>query len=212
MIKKILVIALMALPLAVNAQSVWDRPMQSNNNNASVQTLNPDQKYIDEVVALNAEGKVEFCETITVKGKNRKEIMNAVKFYGADLVSKASDLYPNRSAIQVIDAEKGIISVHIADEIVFSTKMLGRDFTRINYTMLFVCNDNQLQVRLTQITYDYEEQRKAQHLTAEKTITDDIAVNKNKNKLNRFYKKFRKATLDYRTKLFTTLTETFQIN
>lgn len=216
MIKKILFVALMAMPLAVSAQSVWDRQTQSNNNNSNsnvtVQIPNPDQKYIDEVVALDADGKVSFSTTIAVKGKTRKQIMDAVMLYGKDLVSRASEKYPNRSAAQVIDEENGIISMRISDEVIFSSKFLGTDFTRMNYVLLFTCNNNELKVKMTHITYDYEEQRKAQHLTAEENIIDEIAINKAKNKLRHFYNKFRRATLDYRTKTFSTLTETFQIN
>lgn len=211
MTKKIIAVALLALPLTISAQSVWDRQTQTNNTTTTVQEPNPDQKYIDEKVTLDADGKVSFCTTISVKNKTRKEIMDAVMMYGKELVNKASEKYPNRSTIQVIDQENGIISMRISDEVIFSSKFLGTDFTRMNYVLLYTCNDNELKVKMTYITYDYEEQRKAQHLLAESNITDEVAVNHKKNKLNRFYNKFRRATLDYRTKLFKTLAETFEI-
>lgn len=209
--KKILAIALMALPLTVSAQSVWERQAQANNNNVTAQVPNPDQKYIDQSIKPDSDGKVSFSTTINVKGKSRKEIMDAVMMYGKELVEKASEKYPNFSSIQVINEEEGIISARISDEVVFSSKLLGRDFSRINYFLLFTCKDNELDIKMTRITYDYEEQRKAQHLTAENTIIDDVAINYKKNKLYRFYNKFRRATIDYRDQILKTLTETFQI-
>lgn len=209
--KIILAAAVMTMPLSVCAQSVWERQSHASNGDVQVTRTDPNKKYIDQKITLNQEGKVVFSQCITVNGKSQKDIMEAVMIYGNDLVEKATEKYPGRSIAQVIDKEKGLISVRISDEIVFSSKILGKDFSRINYNLIFTCNNNEILVEMQNITYDYEEQRKHEHLIAEEIIIDDIAVNRNKNKLERYYGKFRRATIEYRDNIFREINETFEI-
>ena len=88
------------------------------------------------------------------------------------------------------------------EEIVFSNKILERDYAEIEYKLYINVSDGLVKATLTNIAYVYTFTSEREHVTAEEYITDENAFNKKGNfiKQNR---KFRVKTVDLANELFT---------
>ena len=82
------------------------------------------------------------------------------------------------------------------ERLVFKSGAFVLDQTKFNFVIEVKCSDEKADVAISRITYDYEVGRKKDHLTAEKWITDEYAVNKKHTKLYPISAKFRRKTID----------------
>ena len=96
------------------------------------------------------------------------------------------------------DAINHRMSFTAEEYMVFKDRFFVLDRTRINYWMEIICNDGQATVKLTRITYWYEEERDGGlKFSAEEMITDEEAFNKKGTKLLKDQGKFRCKTIDF---------------
>ena len=86
--------------------------------------------------------------------------------------------------------------------LVFKSTALVLDRTRLYYHLIVNCSDGKADISMTRIYYLYEEERDPQTLKAEEWITDEVGLNKKKNKLSRVAGKFRRKTIDRKDYLF----------
>ena len=96
------------------------------------------------------------------------------------------------------DAINHRMSFTAEEYMVFKDRFFVLDRTRINYWMEIVCEEGQATVKLTRITYWYEEEREGGlKFSAEEMITDEEAFNKKGTKLLKDQGKFRCKTIDF---------------
>ena len=100
------------------------------------------------------------------------------------------------------DAINHRMSFTAEEYMVFKDRFFVLDRTRINYWMEIICNDGQATVKLTRITYWYddEDDKGGLRMKAEEWITDENAINK-KGKLKAFEGKFRRKTIELKESL-----------
>jgi hypothetical protein len=106
------------------------------------------------------------------------------------------------SSVKTSNENKSQIICQGNEEIVFSNKILERDYAEIEYKLYINVSDGLVKATLTNIAYVYTFTSEREHVTAEEYITDENAFNKKGNfiKQNR---KFRVKTVDLANELFT---------
>ena len=85
---------------------------------------------------------------------------------------------------------------------VFKSVSLSLDQTKFNFRILVNCNDGKAEIKMTNIFYDYDVERKPIRYRAEEWITDKYAVNKKRTKLYPISGKFRRKTIDRKDFIF----------
>lgn len=196
--KKIILAAMMLIPMASMAQdNTWEQPQVTNN----------DAKYLVGAVP-EVDGRVVFQTTISAPGKTAAQIFDLLH---ADLKKMTQE--PNQieqSRVSLADAATGELVGQFQEWLVFKNKPLVLDRTRFFYTLMINCKDGAADVKLTRIHYLYDEERDATTYKAEEWITDQYGLNRKQNKLARVSGKFRRKTIDRKDYIFARFTNLLQ--
>lgn len=197
--KNILITLLMlCATLAVSAQNDWEVPDEPTPT-APVIKDNPDQKYLEGAVPV-VNGKVVFEKTILAPGKSADEIYGILLNYTERMTRGGNQFEQSRIVMQ--DTDKHQFVGDFLEWLVFTNRALVLDRTRLRYYLIVSCADGQANVKMTRISYLYEEERDPQQYTAEEWITDEEALNKKHDKLYHANGKFRKKTIDRKDFIF----------
>lgn len=150
-------------------------------------------KYLKGAVP-EVDGKVVFSKSIPVKNPISDD-----QLYG--LMNKwAKERYPNkeedglRNRILLSKADSKSIACAGEEYLVFKRSALVLDRAKMIYQLILEMKDGACDVTVRGIRYDYSDSKKL--LLAEDMITDQYALNKSGDKLNRYYDKFREHTID----------------
>ena len=115
------------------------------------------------------------------------------------------------SRVVLINPKQHVIVARFCEWLEFSNSFLSLDRTEFYYMLTAKCTEQHLELTLSHIHYDYEKNRPTHlKISAEEWITDEIALNKQKNRLLRLSGKFRKHTIDRKNEIFGQLTELLQ--
>lgn len=201
--KKLLIAITMCLPLTTIAQNDWEVPDEPVKKVEEV-VVNPDQKYLAGAVPV-IDGKVTFEQTFLAPGMSANEIYDKMLNYIERMTKGGNQFEESRVLIQ--DKEKHQIVANFLEWLVFTDKALVLDRTRMRFLLFVDCKNGEAKVRMTRISYLYEEERDPQKFTAEEWITDEMALNKKQTKLARTYGKFRRKTIDRKDFIFSKLEE-----
>lgn len=169
MVKKILLFMFFILPMGLLAQE--------------------EQKYLAGAVPI-VDGKVVLERKISVPNLSRDQIF--------DIVLNWANARYNVEEKRVVykDKEKGQIAVMGNEYIVFSSSFLSLDRATIKYKLVLSIEGPACRMEISSIRYEYNVsyQDEPEVYLAEKWITDEYALNK--DKLARASGKFRKGTID----------------
>ncbi|MCI6643522.1 MAG: DUF4468 domain-containing protein [Alloprevotella sp.] len=162
------------------------------------------KKYLAGAVPTE-NGYVQFSKTYNVPGKSRTEIFNSLLEYTkTEIVGGAQHL--NQSRITDNNVDEGIIVASMEEFLYFKRTAMVSHGTRFFYQLIFQIEDGAFTVEMRRIHYIYDgvdgTTSQAQNIRAEDWITDNKALNKNGQKLNRTSGKFRKATIDRKDEIF----------
>ena len=182
--KKFLVLLVAFLPLLAVAKDNKD-------------AYNP--KYLAGAVTME-DGKVVFSKNIDVPSMTKPQLYKTMLNW-ANEQFKPEDVFNSR--VVYTSPEDGEIAVSAEEYIVFSSRALSLDRTRIIYQVFIKVEDYKCELSMSRIRYWYEENRDGgEKYKAEEWITDDMALNKKKTKLAPICGKFRKGTIDLKDDLF----------
>ena len=218
MIKKLLLTALLALPMAMMAQSEWTLPDQpkkeepqkkskkhakdaakAKKHDADAKQKAAPQLKIDRKYAAGGvpevNGKVVWDVDIPADGMPVEVMYDKALAVINAIVSEPRQ--SKESRITAVNKAEHIIAAHMDEEMVFSNHTFAKDFTRFRYTLIATCHHDRLTISLNRISYAYEMQRgNGEIYTAEEWITDRQSLNKKGTNLYRLNGKFRKGTID----------------
>ena len=184
--KKILLILLLCLPLAVTAKETKDKT---------------DPKYLEGAITL-VDDKIVFNQTLNAPSLTQKELYDLFLNWANERF-KPSEEKLTQNKVVYTDPEKGEIAAVAEEYIVFSSTALSLDRTRIYYQLYITVTDGKCDMSMSRIRYWYDEYRDGgQRYSAEEWITDEMALNKKKTKLAPICGKFRRGTIDLKDKLF----------
>ena len=203
--KKILISMLMCLPIMATAQNDWEIPDEPQPVTPTVtNTVNPNAKYLAGAVPV-VNGKVVFETQIAAPGKSATDIYRTLLSL-TERMTKGGNQF-EQSCVVMQNEEKHEFVADFLEWLVFTDKALVLDRTRMRYYLMVNCEDGAAHVKMTRITYLYEEQRDPQHYSAEEWITDKYALNKKQDKLYRIPGKFRRKTIDRKDFIFSKFEE-----
>ena len=197
MVKKLIVTALLLLPLVAAAQNVWEVPnakaaeeVRKTEKEVKPEKENPDAPYLRGAVP-EVDGKVVWTYQIEAPGKSAQELFDRTCDYFNRLAEEEGQL--EGSGISLVNRQEHIVVASIREW----TSLLALDRTKIYYRVVVTCKDGSAEVVADRISFRYEEERNpgAKPLKAEEWISDKAAVSK-KNKLYKGSAKFRRKTVD----------------
>ncbi len=194
--KRIILAALLCMPLAAAAQNTWEMP------EAGKQAANPDAKYLAGAVP-EENGRVLFKTTIQAPGKSARQVFDIVADYMKKMTKEPNQT--EQSRVTVADPDQGQVIGTYQEWLVFKKSALQTDQTRFFYVLAVSCQDGRAELTMTNIVYLYDEERTPMQYRAEEWITDKYGLKKNKDKLSRVSGKFRRKTIDRKDYLFNKL-------
>jgi len=204
--KKLIVLMMLALPMSVIAQNVWEKPKEEKVEKVEkaeeVKKPNKDEKYLRGAVPI-VDGDVQWTLDVDVPGKSAQDIYDKMFKTLTDLTKSEGQL--EGSAVTLVNKQDHIVVANVREWLLFSSSLLSLDRTKFNYTLIARCSDGHLNMTMNRISYKYDEERTNQVYKAEEWISDDAAVNKKNTKLYRGSAKFRRKTIDRKDQIFETI-------
>lgn len=132
---------------------------------------------------------------------SQDDIYTKILEYLTDLTSDSNQLQGSRVAL--VNQEKSTIVATVREYLIFSNTFISIDRTEFYYTIIAKCKDNQLDLSISRISYNYDQGRATGFKEpAENVISDKYALNKKHTKLSRIYGKFRRKTIDRKDEIF----------
>lgn len=199
--KTLLIIALALFTCTADIFAQWEVPQNQDerprrglfDKDKDQAKKEIDPKYLAGGVP-EVDGKVQWEKKIAAKGKSAQQIYDILLPYFQEFVKQEGQLPTSQVAV-VNKAEKQI-GVRVTEWMVFQDKALSLDRTKFLYTIIADCKDGNCNIKIQNISYNYEEDRPtAMKVKAEEWISDSEALNK-KGKFRKGVKKFRIHTID----------------
>jgi colicin import membrane protein len=192
--KKLAIVLLMLLPMAVTAQdNSWEQPEKNVKENR-----NP--KYLAGAVP-EVDGKVVFSTTIKAPGKSKKQIYNLLLADFTKMTKEENQFEQSRIVLEDSTEHRKIVG-NYQEWLVFKNKPLVLDRTRMFYHLIADISDGEATIQMTRIYYLYDEERIPTTFKAEEWINDRYGLNKKKTKTSRVSGKFRRKTIDRKDYIF----------
>lgn len=188
-------------PLLAFAQNTWETEnvKQEEQEKQEAAAVNPDQKYLVGAVPV-VDGKVTFTASFKTSGKTVRQIYNIVGRTMSNITKEDNQLEGSR--IVYSDTTKNEIAADIQEWLVFKSNAISLDRTRFHYNIIANIYEGGATIKITHITYNYDEERSPQRYTAEEWITDEYGLRSKGQKLARISGKFRRKTIDRKDYIF----------
>lgn len=110
-----------------------------------------------------------------------------------------------QSQITLVNKNEHIIVARFKEWMVFQKNAFVYDRAVFNYTVIARCSNNHVNITISHINYIYETDDNGEggySMPAEKCISDEFALTKNKKKLSKYYGKFRRMTIERKDEIF----------
>lgn len=156
-------------------------------------------------------GLVTFTKTISAPGQTKQDLYRKVASWASARYMpnvengkwNDHDYFRNLeyATVKNADEAKGQIVCQGCEELVFSSKILEKDYTEAEYKLTIQISDGSVKAVMNNIVYVYTFADERERKTAELYITDDMAFTK-KGKFIKQNRKFRVKTVDLANELF----------
>lgn len=158
-------------------------------------------KYLAGAVPT-VDGKVVFSKSISVKKQmSDSDIFNLVEKWAKDNYKETDNDLTNR--VLLVNPEEKSIACMGEKYLVFRKSAFILDRTKLMYQLILKVNSGVCNATVRNIKYEYSDSDS--YYLAEEMITDEVALNKNGKKLNRYYDKFRRYSVDSINAIFNSL-------
>lgn len=164
-------------------------------------------KYGIGAVPVDENGIVYFSDTISIpQGMNADQCYEVLMNW-----AKGRFALPYAQAGRILNdnASSHRFIFHVDQTIVFKSKALVADESKISYNFSCAISGSDIILKLSDIRYNYEEGREGggKKFSAEDWITDDECYNAKKTKFLKSTGKFRIKTIDLKDALFKNVRE-----
>lgn len=162
-----------------------------------VASANEQEKYMKGAVP-EVDGVVVFTTTVDVQSLTKEQaIQRAADYIQKKLMEPA--IHQDYTRMLSDGKADGVVVARVEEYMVFRNVFLNLDRTRFRYMITAEYKNGQMELKLTQISYYYNEDQEGDHginYKAEEWITDKLAINKKGTKLYPRSGKFRRKTID----------------
>jgi len=149
-------------------------------------------KYLAGAVP-EAGSKVVFSKSIKPKKQiSDEQLFALMEHWANENYTISDDKVQNR--VLITDPVKKNIACWGEKMLVFQKSALSLDQAKMIYQLVLEINDGRCAITVRNIKYDYVDSKDL--MVAEEVISDKVALNKSKDKLNRYYDKFRIHTVN----------------
>lgn len=208
------------MPVATQSSTGWSAPKQktetadyneitkvkkqTDKESSERQKRVEYQKYLTGAVPLT-NGAVKYTLDLDIPGLDAQQIYDNVYTFMDNMTQESNQT--KGSTIALVNKREHVIATHISEWLTFTDNFLSLDRTLFNYMLIATCTDGHLYLSMERLAYEYETDRPTGFkIPAEKWITDKYALNKKQTKLLPVSGKFRKATVDRKNYIFSTIT------
>lgn len=160
-----------------------------------------EEKYLDGAVP-EVDGKIVFEKTIKPKASiSDVDLYNLIAIWAKEnYLTNMEDGLASRLLFENPEAKE--FAYYGEEYLVFRKNYFILDRTKMSYQLIVKINQGECNVAVRGIKYDYEGDLMT---PAEEMISDKVALNSKKKKLNNYYDKFRRNTIDYVDVLFSSI-------
>ncbi len=152
-----------------------------------------EQKYLAGAVPM-VDGKVVFSQEIPVSTSlSADSLYKLTARYVARSLNREEVLKRSGS---VNDKKSHHMEMGVVEYMTFKKKAFVLDRTQIIYKLTIDVLQEKISIKMSDISYYYEEDRNPEKFTAEEWITDENALNKKKDDFAYKHGKFRTKTID----------------
>jgi colicin import membrane protein len=183
MMKKIIMVILLCLPIAVSAQKVADI-----------------SKYLAGAVPTE-NGYVTFKQTFKVDGVNKEKTFLALMDYAQKQLVEGPD-HLEKARITEADTLNGLVVVSMEEYLYFKRKAWTSDRVRFNYQLIFQVVDGGFSAEMRRLTYRYDDVPNAELRRAEDWIVDAVALTEDGKALKKKPGKHRRCIIDRKDAIF----------
>lgn len=183
MMKKIIMVILLCLPIAVSAQKVTDI-----------------SKYLAGAVPTE-NGYVTFKQDFKVDGVNKEKTFLALMDYAQKQLVEGPD-HLEKARITEADTLNGLLVVSMEEYLYFKRKAWTSDRVRFNYQLIFQVVDGGFSAEMRRLTYRYDDIPNAELRRAEDWIIDAVALTEDGKALKKKPGKHRRCIIDHKDAIF----------
>lgn len=163
-----------------------------------------DERYLAGAVPT-VNGYVQFDRTFTVNNSSKAAIMDSLRNYVQKELVDGEEQLP-QARLTEVSVDSGIIAASIEEYMYFKRTNWQIHRVRFYYQLVLNVNDNGFTASMRRLHYRYDPEVTAgefdEDRRAENWITDDAALSKDGQKLQRISGKFRKFTIDRKNEIF----------
>lgn len=163
-----------------------------------------DERYLAGAVPT-VNGYVQFDRTFTVNNSSKAAIMDSLRNYVQKELVDGEEQLP-QARLTEVSVDSGIIVASIEEYMYFKRTNWQIHRVRFYYQLVLNVNDNGFTASMRRLHYRYDPEVTAgefdEDRRAENWITDDAALSKDGQKLQRISGKFRKFTIDRKNEIF----------
>lgn len=153
-------------------------------------------KYIAPGVVPVENGRVLFSKNVNAEGLSESRLYDTMLAWAEKHFITTEE---KQGRVLISDKKKGQIICQGVEFITFKRSAWILDRSLVKYRMFIFCLPGEFKLEISGISYNYENEN---NIPAEKWITDEYALNKDKTKLSYKSGKFRLKTVDLADALF----------
>ena len=183
MMKKIIMVILLCLPIAVSAQKGADM-----------------SKYLVGAVPTE-NGYVAFKQDFKVDGSSKAQTFMALMDYVQKELVEGPD-HLEKARITEADTLNGLVVVSMEEYLYFKRKAWTSDRVRFNYQLIFQAVDGGFSAEMRRLTYQYDDVPNTELRRAEDWIVDAVALTEDGKALKKKPGKHRRCIIDRKDAIF----------
>lgn len=149
------------------------------------------------------DGRVIFSTVINTGNRYSKKQLFVKASEWADVNYRNKKGGNNNNRVLLSDSETGNIACNGEKYLVFKKSSLVLDQAVLSYQLVLDIDSSRCKATIRNLKFTYYDFKTPE--PAEKMITDKVALNKDGSKMNRYYDKFRKHTIDSVKSIFDSL-------
>lgn len=151
------------------------------------------EKHLKGAVPINENGRIEFNREIEInKSISANQLFLLVEKWASEKYKPTNNKDKNRIVWESSQENKLIANGE--DKLIFKSNAISLDQALMEYKLTIQTENGKCLLSFSNIKYNYQDFNKNEK--AEDIISDKVAYNSSKNKLNRFYDKFRVFTIN----------------
>lgn len=153
--------------------------------------------YLSADAVPLVDGKVEWVCNLPNTGRTDAQLKKGVDEFFRQLKAQKAV-----SSAALIPSDNGSTAYAVIEKLTFTANFISLDQTQFSYVLEAKVQNGNASLTMSNLRYNYKQDKKVERYNAEDWITDKQAVNKKHTRLLPITGKFRRKTIDRKNELF----------